>query len=261
MSVIALDWGHLHYRESGEAEAPALIFVNSLGTDLRMWQAVGDLLPEFRLIGFDKRGHGLSATPKADWSVEDIGADVIALMDHLGIEKAVVAGCSVGGMVAQSLAYAHPVRLHGVVISNSAPKIGTAEMWASRMEAIRSGGLIALCDNILERWFAPAFRESLAARPWRVMLEHADVEGYLGTCRALAKADLRGTTPKIAIPVLVFAGTEDGSTPVALVTEMAASIPRARLKVFEGSGHIPAIDNPEGVAAEIRAFMETILHV
>ena len=254
MPILIRPWGHLHYKDEGPKDAPAILFANSLGTDLRMWEAVTPLLPH-RTVRFDKRGHGLSATPAADWTVEDIAADAIALLDHLQIPQATIAGCSVGGMVAQALAIHHPTRAHALILSNTAAKIGTAESWAARIIAIQSAGIASIADTILSRWFPAAFLASPDHLPWRTMLLRADPMGYIQTCRALSKADLRAGLTQVTVPTLLLAGSEDQSTPPTLVRETAALIRNAQVLELQGSGHIPAIDAPAATAQAIANFL------
>lgn len=255
MSVLMRDWGHMHYRDRGPKGGPVVVFANSLGTDLRMWEAVVDRLPDFRCIGFDKRGHGLSAVPNGPWTVEDLAGDALALMDHLAVSRAVLAGCSIGGMIALAAGMAAPERFAGLFVSNSAAKVGTAESWAARVAAVSEHGLRGMADLILERWFGNDFRSSVAVHPWRRMLELGDVAGYLGTCDALAKADLRQGVGDLRMPVQFLAGSEDQSTPVALVRDTAAMIAGAQVLLLDGSGHIPAIDSPDRVARLLADFV------
>ncbi|HSF64821.1 MAG TPA: 3-oxoadipate enol-lactonase [Paracoccaceae bacterium] len=257
MACLMRPWGHMQFRDTGGA-GDALVFANSLGTDSRMWDEVIDALPGRRCITFDKRGHGLSATPGAPWRVEDLADDLRALMDARGVGRAVIVGCSIGGIIAQALAVAHPGLVRGLVLSNTAAKVGTPEAWQARIDAVRAGGLASIAGAVLERWFAPGFLASDAVRPWRQMLLGCDAAGYAGTCAALAQADLRAHVGAIAAPVLMIAGSADQATPPDLVAETAAAIPGARLVVLEGSGHIPAIDAPDAVARAIADFLETI---
>lgn len=254
MNVLIRPWGHLHFTDEGPQAAPAILYANSLGTDLRMWEGVTRRLA-YRAIRFDTRGHGLSATPSQDWTVEDIAADAVALLDHLHIAKATIAGCSVGGMVAQAVGIHHPTRAHALILSNTAAKIGTEESWQARISAIESAGIAAIADTILDRWFPKAFRTSPDALQWATMLLRADPAGYIQTCRALAKADLREGLARLTLPVLLLAGTEDQSTPPALVAQTAALIQGAQLTILQGSGHIPAIDAPEATASAIATFL------
>jgi 3-oxoadipate enol-lactonase len=248
----------MNYRDTGPHDAPAILFANSLGTDLRMWEGVTAALPGFRCIGFDKRGHGLSATPSEGWTVEDLAADAVALMDHLGVARAIVAGCSVGGMIAQAVALNHPGRVRALILSNTAAKIGTEQMWATRIAALRAGGIASISAAILERWFTPAFLNSPDSLPWQTMLLRCDLAGYIGTCEALAAADLRDRVATLDLPVLVLAGSMDQATPPDLVAETAAMIPGARLEVLNGSGHLPAIDAPTQTAALILNFAKGV---
>lgn len=258
MQVLMRPWGHMHYRVTGRGDGLPILFLNSLGTDLRMWDAVAHRLHGGPVIGLDKRGHGLSSTPLAPWTIEDLAEDALALLDHLGIARALVAGCSIGGMIAQALAARAPGRCAGLVLSNTAAKIGTGESWAARIAAIRQGGIGSIAGAILERWFAPDFLARPEAGAWATMLVRNDVPGYIGTCEALAAADLRGSTPLLRLPVLCLAGSADLSTPPEMVRALAASIPGARVEVLDGSGHLPAIDAPDAVAALIQSFRETL---
>ncbi len=254
MFALMRPWGHMHYRLRGSDTGLPVMMINSLGTDLRMWDDVADRLTHLRLIGMDKRGHGLSATPTADWTLDDLAADALALMDHLGIAHALIAGCSIGGMIAQRLATMAPGRVAGLFLSNSAMKVGTDESWAARIAGVREQGLRGLAPQIMERWFSAAFRASNDAKTWETMLMRGDDAGYIGTCRVLAAADLRATSPAITCPVLLVGGSEDASTPEALVRATAAAIPGARVEIIAGSGHIPAIDNPDATARLLADF-------
>lgn len=257
MQILIRPWGHMHFVDQGPKDAPAILFANSLGTDLRMWQGVTDQLP-YRCIRFDTRGHGLSATPIDNWTVEDIAADAVALLDHLGIDKAVIAGCSVGGMVAQAIGIHHPNRARALILSNTAAKIGTPDSWQTRIDAVQSNGIASIGDLILDRWFPKAFRTSDAALPWQTMLLRTDPIGYVQTCRALSLADFRARLAFVTLPALLIAGSEDQSTPPALVAETAAMIANAQLIELNGSGHIPAIDAPEATARAFTDFLEAL---
>lgn len=254
MSVLMRPWGHLHYRLRGPESGLPVVFLNSLGTDLRMWEGVADRLPGLRTLGMDKRGHGLSATPANDWTLDDLAGDALAVMDAAGIARAVIAGCSIGGMIAQRMATLAPDRVAGLFLSNTAMKVGTDESWAARIAGVTEQGLRGLAPQIMERWFAPAFRATAEAKAWETMLMRGDDAGYIGTCRVLAAADLRATSPAIACPVLLLGGSADASTPAELVHQTAAAIPGARAVILDGSGHIPAIDNPDATARLLADF-------
>jgi 3-oxoadipate enol-lactonase len=255
MSVLIRPWGHMHYRDEGSPNLTPIVFANSLGSDLRMWDGVVEQLTAYRRIRFDKRGHGLSATPTSPWTVEDLADDVVALMDHLGLARAVIAGCSIGGIIGQAMGIHHAGRCNALLLSNTAAKIGTSDSWAARIAAIEAGGMASIADMVLERWFAPSYLASPEALPWRTMFLRNDPAGYIGTCRALSLADLRAGLHTIKVPVLMLAGSTDQSTPPALVRETAAQIPGARVALLEGTGHIPAIEAPEVTTQTIAAFL------
>lgn len=253
----------LHYRIDGPAGAPVLVLVNSLGTDPRIWDGVIALLGErYRVVSYDKRGHGLSDAPQGDYSIDDHAADLHGLLDHLGIEQLALAGVSVGGLIAQRFALLHPARLTALILCDTAAKIGEAAMWNSRIEAVRNGGLSSIADAVMTRWFTDDFRagRSTELAAWRNLFERMSATGYIGTCAALRDADLRDTVPAIATPTLVVVGDQDLSTPVDLVRDTAQRIPGARFHIIADAGHIPSIEQPEALTALITTFLSEVGH-
>jgi 3-oxoadipate enol-lactonase len=249
----------LHHAVEGPPEAPALVFSNSVGTDFRVWDGVAARLRErVRLVRYDKRGHGLSECPRAPYTIEDHVADLAALLDHLDVGGAVVVGLSVGGMIAQGLSAARPELVKGLVLCDTAHRIGPREMWDQRIAAIRDGGIEALAEPILERWFSQDFRDQ---RPtelagWRAMLTRTPVEGYLGTCAALRDGDLSQAARAISVPTLCLVGSADGATPPDLVRSLADLIPGARFELIQGPGHLPCVEAPDRMADLLIAFLE-----
>jgi 3-oxoadipate enol-lactonase len=249
----------LHVQEEGDPHGTSLVFVNSLGTDLRLWDSVIPRLRDvFRTVRYDKRGHGLSAAPPAPYRLEDHVSDLTGLLDGLGISEAIVCGVSVGGMIAQGLAASRPDLVRGLVLCDTAAKIGEHAMWQERIATIECHGIAALADAVLERWFPPTYRElhkgELAL--WRNMLVRQPVSGYSGTCAALRDADLTESARAIEVPTLVVGGSADGSTPPELVKSLADLIPGARFAVIDGAGHLPMVDAPEELVRLIQAFFE-----
>jgi 3-oxoadipate enol-lactonase len=248
-----------HHAESGDPAGVPVVFANSLGTDFRVWDALLPHLPAgLRILRYDMRGHGLSDAPAGDYFMGDLVADAAGLMDRLAFRHAVFVGLSIGGVVAQGLAAERPDLVRALVLSNTAAKIGATEMWADRIAAVRAGGVEALAESILVRWFSKAFREG---RPeelagWRHMLTRTPVDGYVGCCAALAETDLRESTARLTLPTLAVAGSEDGSTPPDLVRETADSIAGARFEIIRGVGHIPSIEAPERLGALIGGFLK-----
>ncbi|MEQ8346553.1 MAG: 3-oxoadipate enol-lactonase [Sneathiellaceae bacterium] len=259
----------LHYRDSeprgdsdtpaGKAAATTLVFANSLGTDLRVWDPLLPHLPQgLRVLRYDKRGHGLSDCPPGPYGIDELVGELSGLLDHLGVRRAVVVGLSVGGMIAQGLAAARPDIVQAAVFCCTGHVIGSAEMWAQRIEALREVGISGMADNVMERWFSPAFR---ADRPadlalWRNMLTRTPEAGYVATCAALRDADLTAGTSALRIPVLCVAGSNDGATPPALVKSLADLVPGARYALLDGPGHIPCVEAPAALGAEITRFLK-----
>lgn len=247
----------LHVSESGDPNGPAVVFANSLGTDLRLWDRLLPFLPsELRYVRFDLRGHGLSECPTEPYSLGDLTADAEGLMTALGLTQATFVGLSVGGMIGQLLALRRPDLLSALVLSNTASQMGTPEMWQNRISAIKTDGLPAMQDGILDRWFGPTYRGSVDAQLWGAMLSRTPKEGYLGCCAAIAQADLRDSTAALHLPVLAIGGSEDGASPPDLVKTMAGSIANASCQIIDGVGHLPCVENPEAFADVLVPFLK-----
>lgn len=249
----------LNYDLAGGDELPTIVFSNSLGTDLRIWDLVAERLAgRFRMLRYDKRGHGLSEAPAAPYSLVDHVDDLAALMDHCGIERAAIAGLSVGGLIAQGLAARHPGRAAALVLSNTAHKIGTEAGWNQRIATVTENGIEAIADQVMQLWFTPRFRSPDNADfvGYRTMLARAPLAGYVGTCAAIRDADLTESTRALDIPVLCLAGDHDGSTPPDLVRSTANLIKGAEFRIVAGAGHIPCVEQPDAVAELIATFLE-----
>jgi len=259
MEHLLLDDGlPLHYRVEGDASAPALVFSNSLGADLHMWDAeaasLGDM---FCIVRYDTRGHGRSGVPRAPATIERLGRDLLALLDHLAIERAHVCGLSLGGLTAQWLAVHAPRRVGRLVLSNTAARIGSEASWDARLAAVAGGGMGAIVGPVLARFFAPAFR---AAHPQTVARFHdtlcaTDPAGYGACCAALRDADLRPHVASIAAPTLVVAGSLDEATPPAQAEELRVAIPGSALVILDGAAHLANVERPEAFAAHLRQFL------
>ncbi|TNF17595.1 MAG: 3-oxoadipate enol-lactonase [Rhodobacteraceae bacterium] len=252
----------LHVREDGDPKGAPVVFANSLGSDLRIWDAILPRLPEgLRVIRYDKRGHGLSECPEATYSMDDLTRDAEALIEALGCGPVTFVGLSIGGMIGQSLAARRPDLVRALVLSNSAARMGEAAMWQDRIAAIRADGLASLESGILDRWFGPGFRNRPEARLWGAMLSRTPEAGYIGCCAAIAGADLTETTRALRLPAMAIAGSHDGSSPPALVAATADLIPGATCHVIDGAGHLPCVEDPAGYAAVLTPFLKEHAHV
>ena len=251
----------LHWHEDGDPAGAPVMFLHALGLDLRLWDSVIPLLPQgLRLIRHDLRGHGQSSAPRGPYSMGALVRDTERLMDHLGLKDAVLVGLSIGGMVAQALAVKRLDLVRGLVLSNTAVKIGTAQTWADRMETVRKGGIAAIATPTIERWFSRKERASPAAEQVRQRLLATSPEGYLGCAAAISGTDLITPSSGLTLPTLVLAGSEDGSTPPDLVRELADLIRGARFHMIRGAGHLPPVDRPAEFAAEVTRFLSAIAH-
>lgn len=252
----------LHYRIDGPEDGAPVVFINSLGTDFRLWDKLLPLLPPgLRVLRYDKRGHGLSDAPAGAWSMGALVRDAERLMDHLGFRDALVVGLSIGGMIAQGLAVKRLDLVRAVVLSNTGAKIATPEIWAQRIADVERGGIRALSQAQIERWFAEPFRSSAEGAAWRHMLERTPVEGYAGCCGAISGTDFYTPTSSLRLPALGIAGTEDKSTPPDLVRETVALIPGSRFELIHGSGHLSCVDRPDEYARLLSEFMRDIGHL
>lgn len=260
MQAITANGIVLHISDEGLKEAPALVFSNSLGTDFRIWDRVVSSLPEgLRLIRYDKRGHGLSTCTKPPYSLDDHTLDLAGLLDGLGVKQATVVGLSVGGMIGQALAEARPDLVKGLVLSDTAHKIGPPEIWQARIDAISKGGLASLADAILERWFSSDFRnhQPEELEVWRAMLCRTPAEGYIGTAQAIRDADLTEIAENLTLPTTCIVGSEDGATTPALVKATAELIGATFIEI-DGPGHLPCIEAPVEMARIISEFLKEI---
>ena len=250
-----------HQIIGGPGNKPVIVFINSLGTDFRIWRdVIVRLAGSHPLLAYDKRGHGLSDVGQAPYSIDDHVDDLIGLLEHLNVTGAVICGLSVGGLIAQRLCARRPDLVKALILCDTAHKIGTAEMWAARIEAIEEGGLSGIVDSVMERWFTSSFRNSDPAFPgYRNMMLRQPVEGYTGTCAAIRDADFTEAVTKIAVPTLCVVGDQDGATPPDLVLSLAKLVPKARYEVIKDAGHIPCVEQPEMLTTIIEAFLAPII--
>jgi 3-oxoadipate enol-lactonase len=245
----------------GEAEASGrtVVYVNSLGSDLRIWDGVvAALRPAgFGALRYDLRGHGLSDLGTPPKLIADHVADLAGVMEAFGVGRATICGVSVGGVIALGLAQAHPGKVERLALSNTGAKIGTPETWNPRIAAVEQGGVGGIAQSVLERWFPAALREaddpSVALA--RNMLTRTPAAGYVATCVALRDSDLTEAARSVKVPTLCIGGSLDGSTPPALVRALAALVPGAEYFEIEGAGHLPCLQTPAAFAERLLRFL------
>lgn len=263
MHIARLTNADIHWREDGDPAGAAVVFANSLGTDLRLWDKIIKRLPEqgFRYIRFDKRGHGLSSCPSDAYSMTDLVEDLEELLDHIEVSQFSLVGLSIGGMIGQLLARRQSDRMTSLVLACTAAKMGTEGMWQTRIAAVRKGGIESIADAVLDRWFSGPFRHSDECIAWRNMLSRTPAEGYIGCSQALAVTDLTATTSELTLPVLGLAGTEDLASPPEQVKATMDLIRGSRFVEIDGAGHLPCVEQAEVFTAHLQNFLKESAHV
>jgi len=243
-----------HYRFRPGTAKRAIVFANSLGTDLRIWDGVITRLPaDISVLSYDKSGHGLSEGGAV--TMIDFAQDLAALMDQLGLSDALVCGVSVGGMIAQTLASLRPDLVAGLVLCNTSHRIGTPASWADRIVILERDGLDAMANGILERWFSPTFAKGQpdAYAGYRLMLTRTPTEGYRAVCAAISNTDLTNLTSRLTCPAICIAGADDQATHSTTVEATANMIVGARYLCLPNVGHLPCIEAPDQLQDHVLA--------
>jgi 3-oxoadipate enol-lactonase len=248
----------LRHEFRGKRGSPALVFTGSLGTDLTMWEPQAERLrPRFCTLRYDIRGHGSSPVPPGPYSMADLGGDLLALLDRLGIERASLCGLSIGGMISMWVAAHSPERVERLVLCCTSAQLGPPSAWHERAAIVRAEGVGAVADAVLGRWFTAGF---VAADPdeiarMRAILTATPPEGYAGCCEAIAEMDLTPDLPSIAAPTLVIVGEQDPSTPPEHGRRIADLIPGAQFEVISPAAHLATIERPDLTTAMILRFL------
>jgi 3-oxoadipate enol-lactonase len=257
MQSALVDGCNLHYRMEGTRGKPVLVLSNSLGTDLAMWDRQIDALrPYFCIVRYDTRGHGASDATPGPYSIERLGRDVVGLLDHVQAPRASICGLSLGAMTAMWLGANAPDRVDRLVLANTAPRMAPPDMWDQRIGKVKAGGIAAISDMVLGRWFTPAFaeREPETMRAMKAMMERQSPAGYVACCAAVRDMDQRESLTRIRAPALVVAGTHDASTPPWDAKFIAERIEGARMVELDAA-HISNIEAAEAFNAAIIPFL------
>ncbi|HEV7907763.1 MAG TPA: 3-oxoadipate enol-lactonase [Pseudonocardiaceae bacterium] len=233
----------------GPSDGEVVVLSGSLGSDVRMWDPQVQPLTEagFRVVRYDHRGHGGSPVPQGPYDLADLGGDVLALLDRLGVDRVHWVGLSLGGMVGMWLAQNHPQRLGGLVLFCTSAELGPAQMWADRARLVRAEGTQAVAVAGVQRWLTDGYR---AAHPDRVahlesMVAATPAEGYASCCGAIERMDLVGGLASIAAPTLAIAGAQDPSTGPDHLRRIADAVPGARVEVLDPGAHLVSYEQPE----------------
>ncbi|MEA5426680.1 bifunctional 3-oxoadipate enol-lactonase/4-carboxymuconolactone decarboxylase PcaDC [Arcicella lustrica] len=246
-----------NYKLQGTPNSPVLIFSNSLGSEMLMWdELVPFLLPYFRVLRYDTRGHGGSEITPEPYSIALLGQDVIDLLDELKIDEAHFCGLSMGGLIGQWLGIHYPNRIKKLIVSNTGAKIGNDERWNGRIETIKANGMQAIVDDTMERWFTESFRNHNPQRvaETKAMFLRSDILGYSNCCAAIRDADFRESLSQVSVETLVITGDEDPVTNVAQAEFIAENIPNAHLRVLHAR-HLASTELPEEYAQVLIDFI------
>lgn len=248
----------LHYRFDGDESLPVLVLSNSLGTSLDMWQPqIPALTQRFRVLRYDTRGHGQSSVTEGPYSIAQLGGDVIALLDHLGLQRVHFCGLSMGGITGMWLGVHQGDRLDKLILCNTAAYIGPPENWTNRAAAVERDGVASIAAAVVDKWLTPDFAAQQAdlVQTLRTMLGATDARGYAANCRAVRDSDLRNDVQRIATPTLVIAGTGDIPTPPADGRYLAETIPGARY-VELYAAHLSNLQQVEGFNQAVLEFLD-----
>ena len=257
MPMIDADGCLLNVSVEGRDGGPTLMLSNSLGCTLKMWEPQTKALTQlFRVVRYDRRGHGKSGVPAPPYSMERFGRDVLAILDDLNIDEVPWCGLSMGGMVGQWLGANAPERLGKIILSNTACHYPDPTNWLNRIKAVKEGGIAAIADTVIATWLTADFRERepQVTANMKSMLLATPVQGYLGCCEALSTLDNRASLPKIKSPTLVIAGRHDMATPVAAAEFIRSQIPGASLTILDAA-HISNVEQPHAFTEAVIGFL------
>jgi 3-oxoadipate enol-lactonase len=257
MAFAQTNGARIHYELAGPANAPVVMFSNSLGTALGMWEPQArEFTAQFRVLRYDTRGHGQSSVTPGPYSIAQLGRDVIGLLDELNLSRVAFCGLSMGGGTGIWLGIEHPKRLEKLVLCSTAMKIGSPEFWNARIGALRNGGMKAISQGVVARWFTPEFHKShpeVVAEAVRV-LDATDPAGYAANCAAVRDFDERERAGQVTVPTLVACGTHDLATPVVGHRELVEKIRGAEYAEFPAS-HLLNIEAGDAFNARLTKFL------
>jgi 3-oxoadipate enol-lactonase len=247
MSFVKVDRVRLHFRIDGPENAPPVVFLNALGTDLGMWNPqIAAFGSNYRVVRHDFRGQGDSDSPAGPYTIELLGTDTIGFLEALDIQRAFVCGSSTGGMVAQWLAALHPERVRRAVLASTAARIGSTRLWNDRADAVTSGGMAAVAEQVIRRLVTDSFRsrDPEGAEAVAATLKSCPPEGYTAICLALRDGDLADIVAKIRAPSLIVVGADDVATPPADARWLHEHIVGSELVVLDDASHLCNIEQP-----------------
>ncbi len=260
MPLIRANGIELFFDLTGPQDAPVIVFSNSIGTTIEMWNAQAEALSDrYRCLRYDTRGHGRSEVVDCPIGIEDLADDIAGLLDALQIPKAHVAGVSLGGMTAQALAVRHPDRVRSLALVATAAYLPPPEGWDERAATVRREGMAAIVDAVIPRWFTAPYVERCPQEVSAVRNRflQMDPRGYAVCCGAIRDMDLRESIASIRAPALIMAGADDPATPVAMMEDIRRRIVDSELVVVPRGAHLLVIERADVANRHLRAFFDS----
>ncbi|MBN9582058.1 MAG: 3-oxoadipate enol-lactonase [Afipia sp.] len=257
MPMIDADGCRLNVAVDGRDGGPTIMLSNSLGATMAMWEPqMAALKKLFRVVRYDRRGHGQSDVPTGPYSMDRFGKDVLAILDDLNIDRVHWCGLSMGGMVGQWLGANAPDRIDRLILANTTCYYPDPTNWQNRIKTVRENGLAAIADTVISGWLTADFRarEPETAARMKAMLIASPIEGYLACCEALSRLDQRDLLPRIKAPTLIIAGRHDQSTPVDASVYMRSQIPDASMTLLDAA-HISNVEQAHNFTDAVIGFL------
>ncbi len=258
--LVYLDDIRLNAVCDGPENGAPVVLIHGLGTDLSLWDRVVAQLPARRVLRFDLRGHGRSDVAAPPYAMGALIHDAERIIAHFAMRDAVIVGHGAGGLVAQGLAVKRLDLVRGLILSNTACRIGQAEIWRRQIDQVQGDGLGAILDGTMQQWFGPRWRDAAGLPKARAMFEATPADGWAGVAAAIAGSDFYQTTATLRLPALVVAAASDGVTPPDMQRELADLIPGAEFRLIQRAGHLAPIDQPERFAECLAGFLDRIGH-
>ena len=254
------DGCRIHYEYEASQNKPTLVLANSLGTTMAMWQPqVEALSKHFNVLRYDMRGHGLSSVTPGDYSIDQLGHDLMSLLDHLSLEKVYFCGLSIGGMIGQWLSVNHRERVEALILANTSAYAGPASFWDERLLGIERDGLASTWSVVRKRWVSDSFAEQ---SPENIvfleqMFAQMDQQGYISTCAAVRDMDLRDVAKLNTLPTLIIAGKNDVASPLEKSEYLLSQFHNATLEVLD-AGHLSNIEQADLFTLAICDFVQRL---
>jgi 3-oxoadipate enol-lactonase len=248
----------INYELNHSQGRPVILLSNSLGTNLAMWEPQIEMLTaNFSVLRYDTRGHGQSRVNVGPYTIEQLGRDVLALLDHLSLREVHFCGLSMGGLIGMWLGINSPERVSKVILCSTAARIGSPETWAARIDAVSKKGMQGIAASVMDRWFTPLFRtrEISTVRRIQEMLEQTNPQGYMACCEAIRDCDMRASVAKIRASTLIISATHDPATPPADGRFLAETIRGASYAEVQAS-HLCNVEAANNFNSKLHAFLE-----